>query len=456
MRLSRRDFTKHALLAGGSVALGCATHVAPSGPITQPTYPSLPTPAASGIEHVVVVTMENRSFDHFLGWLPNAVGQQAGLSYADPSGVMHASYSLSGDNTGCPHNDPDHSYSGARITYDGGKMDGFLRDTANDVFSVGYYGEADIPFYAALARNYTTCDHYFAAILGPTFPNRMFLYAAQTDRTDDSVSISSLPTILDRLAAAGVSHNYYYSNVPYLTLWAAQYLGISKLHSDFLTQAANGTLPAVSFVDPAYTVLDDGTGTDDHPHADIREGDLFLHDLFEAVASGPAWASTVMVFNFDEWGGFFEHVAPPRATAANNIDTDIVGGKTLLGFRLPAVVASPWTLGSATNPRISSLVYDHTSVLKLIEWRWGLMPLTPRDASSDISNLAYALNFSSPQMAVPSLPKPVTPAFVPPCVQNPSGIFSAVQTGVGAERAASMTKWSELRTMAAGYGFPVK
>jgi phospholipase C len=438
------------------MALGCATHVAPSGPVTPPTYPGLPDPTASGIQHVVVVTMENRSFDHFLGWLPNAVGQQSGLNYADSSGAMHATYALSGDYTGCPHNDPDHTYSGARITYDGGKMDGFLKDTANDIFSIGYYQESDIPFYAALARNYTTCDHYFASILGPTFPNRMFLYAAQTDRIDDSVSISSLPTILDRLAAAGVSHNYYYSNVPYLTLWAAQYLGISKLHSDFLVQAANGTLPAVSFVDPAYTVLDDGTGDDDHPHADIRKGDLFLHDLFEAVASGPAWSSTVMIVNFDEWGGFFEHVAPPRATAANNVDTDIVNGKTLLGFRLPVVIASPWTVGTSTSPRISSLVYDHTSVLKLIEWRWGLAPLTPRDGSSDINNLAYALNFSQALTAVPSLPSPFAPAIAAPCIQNPGGVFSAVQTGSGATQYSSTAKWKDLQTMAAKYGFQVE
>jgi phospholipase C len=342
------------------------------------------------------------------------------------------------------------------VAYDSGKMDGFLLDTANDIFSIGYYGEADIPFYAALARNYTTCDHYFASILGPTFPNRMFLYAGQTDRIDDSVSISSLPTIFDRLAAAGVSHNYYYSNVPYLTLWAVQYLGISKLHSEFLAQAANGTLPAVSFVDPAYTILDDGTGNDDHPHADIREGDLFLHDLFEAVASGPAWSSTVMIINFDEWGGFFEHVAPPRATAANSVDTDIVNGKTLLGFRLPVVIASPFSRGNAQNPLINSLVYDHTSVLKLIDWRWGLAPLTPRDGSSDIGNLAYALNFSSPQTAVPTLPIPAVPAFAAPCPQNPGGVFSAVQTGRGAVSSSSTAIWKEMQTMATKYGFQVE
>jgi phospholipase C len=371
--------------------------------------------------------MENRSFDHFLGWLPNAVGIQAGLNFTDKSGASQPTHSLSGDFTGCPQSDPDHTYDGSRVAYDGGKMDGFLRAGSNDLFSIGYYEEKDIPFYAALARNYTTCDHYFASILGPTFPNRFFLYAGQTDRTENSAGISSLPTILDRLADAKVSHNYYYSNAPYLALWADKYLDISKLYSDFLAQASNGTLPAVSFLDPAYTILDDGTGNDDHPHADIREGDRFLYDVFEAIATGPAWSSTVFVVNFDEWGGFFDHVPPPRAQAANAVDTDIVDGKTLLGFRLPVVIASPFSRGDAQNPRISSLVFDHTSVLKLIEWRWRLAPLTPRDASGDIDNLAYALNFNQPQTAVPNLPKPDTPAMPTPCLRDTGGMPDAVQ-----------------------------
>jgi phospholipase C len=426
MDLTRRDFTKHALVASGSLALGCSTHVSSFVPIASPTYPTLPAPASSGIEHLVVVTMENRSFDHFLGWLPNAAGQQAGLTFTDKSGASHPTHSLSGDFTGCPQSDPDHSYDGSRVAYDNGKMDGFLRAGSNDLFSIGYYEEKDIPFYAALARNYTTCDHYFAAILGPTFPNRFFLFAAQTDRTENTADISTLPTIMDRLADAKVSHNYFYSNAPYLALWGARYLDISKLYSDFLAQAASGTLPSVSFVDPAYTTLDDGTGNDDHPHADIRKGDLFLHDVFEAVATGPAWSSTVLVINFDEWGGFFDHIPPPRAQAANAVDTDIIDGKTLLGFRLPVVIASPFTRGNALNPRISSLVYDHTSVLKLIEWRWNLAPLTPRDASSDINNLAYALDFTRPQTAVPSLPKPNAPAIGAPCLQNSPVISAAL------------------------------
>jgi phospholipase C len=452
MRINRRDLIKNAGLASGAALFGaaCGSGRFLSSPDPVPSSATLPNPGDSGIEHIVVVTMENRSFDHFLGWLPNANGKQAGLTYVDNSGGSHSTHSLSPDNTGCPHPDPDHSYNGARVEYDGGAMDGFLQAGSNDVYSIGFYGEADIPFYAALARNYTTCDQYFASILGPTFPNRLFLHAAQTDRLDDSINFTSLPTIWDRLAAAGVSGNYYFSNVPFTALWGTKYLGISKLYAEFLLQAATGMLPAVSFVDPRYTILDDGTGNDDHPHADIREGDKFLYQTFQAVANGPKWANTVFIVNFDEWGGFFEHVAPPRATAANQVDTDIdMNGKTLLGMRVPTVIASPFTKGELSSPTVSSLVYDHTSVLKLIEWRWGLATLTPRDASDDIQNLAFAMNFSQHDVSVPSLPVPNAPLIAAPCLQN---LFGGFLSSGGSSPAT--TEWQQLGQQAATLGFP--
>jgi len=451
MRMNRRNLIKNAGLASGAALFGaaCGSSKFMPGQDLLPSSAALPNPADSGIEHIVVVTMENRSFDHFFGWFPNADGKQAGLTFVDKKGVSHATHSLSGDNTGCPHPVPDHSYSGGRVEYDNAAMDGFLRAGSNDVYSIGYYGEADIPFYAALARNFATCDRYFVSILGPTFPNRLFLHAAQTDRLGDSVNFTSLPTIWDELAAAGVSGNYYFSNVPFTALWGTKYLGISKLYGEFLAAAATGTLPAVSFVDPKYTILDDGTGNDDHPHADIREGDKFLFKTFEAVANGPKWANTVFIVNFDEWGGFFEHVAPPRATAANQVDTDIVDGKTLLGFRVPTVIASPFTKGNPGSPTVSSLVFDHTSVLKLIEWRWGLAPLTPRDASSDISNLANALNFANPDATVPSLPAPSTPLIAAPCLQS---LFGGLLSSGGSS--STPTEWQQLAQQAASLGFP--
>jgi phospholipase C len=459
--MNRRQFNQAALLAGGAAFFGQAAFRlgTPHGAMAQ-SLPSLPSPEASGIEHIVAVTMENRSFDHFFGWMPNADGQQAGLTYVDNQGQTHATHSLSGDKTGCPAADPDHSYNGARVEYDGGKMDGFLRAGSNDTYRIGYYGQKDIPFYAALAQNYTTCDRYFAAILGPTFANRMFIHAAQTDRLTDSVTPTTLPTIWDRLAAANVSHAYYFNNVPYLALWGVKYLGITRTYGQFKQDAANGTLPSVSFLDPRYTILDDGTGNDDHPHADIREGDKFLYDVFEAVSKGPGWSSTVLIINFDEWGGFFEHVPPPRAQAANDVDTDIVNGKTLLGMRVPVVVASPYSAGNPNSPLINSMVFDHTSVLKLIEWRWGLQPLTPRDASSDVNNLAYALDFNHPQTAVPTLPKPHTPFIAFPCFANLfGGLVSPDVAGQSSTLTSNQKKtavWGDVRSMAQRNGFSVE
>ncbi|HEX4773441.1 MAG TPA: alkaline phosphatase family protein [Bryobacteraceae bacterium] len=403
---------------------------------------SVPAPAESGIDHIVIVTMENRSFDHLLGWLPNANGIPNWLTYPDPSGARHLVYSLAPDYTGCSHPDPDHSYDGSRICYDGGTMQGFLLDTSNDVYCIGYYNASDIPFYAALAQTYTACDNWHAAILGPTFPNRMFIWAAQTDRLGDTFELSSLPTIFDALDAANISHRYYFNNVPYLALWGLKYVSSTALYANFLSDAATGNLPAVSFVDPRYTVLDDGTGNDDHPHADIRNGDAFLSQVYHALAAGPNWANTVLIVMFDEWGGFFEHVAPPRVVApANSPDQDLVDGAALLGFRVPTVIASPFTKAIPGQPNpVDHALYDHTSALKLIEWRWGLPPLTARDSSGAIGNPATNFNFNSPDASVPALPMPHE-VFARPCFSGLSGgLFDASNPASSGQQSRTQTQ----------------
>jgi phospholipase C len=418
MSVNRRDFLRGVAGTSGAVVAGSLL-----GKHILADSSTLPTPAESGIEHIVVVMMENRSFDHILGWLPGAEGRQAGLKYPHPSGVLQATYPLD-TYIGCGHPDPDHSYQGGRDEYNDGKMNGWLRTTTNDIFCIGYYTEADLPFFSAFARNYTTLDQYFPSILSSTFPNRVFFHAAQTDRLDNSLTISTLPTIWDALAEAGVSNKYYYSNVPFLALWGEKYIPISALYPQFLVDAAAGELPAVSVVDPRYTLIDDGEGNDDHPHADLRAGEAFLGQVFQAVSSGPGWANTVLVVTRDEWGGFFEHVVPPRAIAPNNVDSDLVNGKALLGMRVQVIVASPFSRGNPATPVINSHLYDHTSILKFIEWRWGLKPLTTRDAA--MNNLALALNFTHPDTSVPALP--VIPEPVPtPCGQG--GILDGSSQG---------------------------
>lgn len=368
----------------------------------------LPSPERSGIDHVVVVMMENRSFDHFLGWLPTADGKQAGQSYVDQTGAIQSTHHLAGDFTGCGHIPPDHSYQGGRIQYNAGAMDGFLR-SGNDTFSIGYYQERDLTFFGALARQYTTLDRYFCSFMGPTFPNRIFLHSGQTDRIDNTSDVCHLETIWDSLSKAGVSARCY---SPWLALWGTEYADTTHSYENYLNDAAAGQLPAVSFVDPPYSTV---TGAvDDHPFADIRNGDAFLSQTYHALVNSPCWPNSVLIITFDEWGGFFDHVAPPRVVAPNAVDTDVVDGRALLGLRVPTVIVSPFSTGSPLLPRVSSTVFDHTSVLKLIQWRWNLPPLTARLASDEVGNLASVLDFTRPRTEPPVLPV-VVPGEKSPC-----------------------------------------
>jgi phospholipase C len=376
--------------------------------------------------------MENRSFDHFLGWLPGANGRQQGLSYTDSSGTAHSTYALTSltppDYQGCGHPDPDHSYEGARVEFNGGLCDGWLRAGANDIYSIGYYTQGDLAFLGNAAPAWTSFDNYFAAIMSATYPNRIYQHAAQTDRLDDSLlPISNLPTIWDRLADHSLEARYYFSDFPFLALWGTKYLDIVRPISEFFADCAAGTLPAVSFVEPRFLGEEQGTSGDDHPHGDIRNGEAFLNSVYEAVTSSPNWPNSALVINFDEWGGFFEHVAPmtapiPPADAA-------LGSDGLRGFRVPALLISPWSQRQTVN----STLYDHTSVLKMIEWRWSLRPLTVRDATAN--NLAEALDFARPNLTTPTF-------------NVPSGPFGSLclSTSPGS---------GGLLDFAAGLGFPV-
>jgi phospholipase C len=462
---SRRAFLKGTLGVAGASVLGAglpaaaeaaARHPAPK-PRPAPAPPPLPNPKASGIEHVVVVMMENRSFDHLLGWLPRSRGIQAGLSYPDPHGNRVATWHANQLN-GCGYLDPDHSYQGGRMQYAGGKMNGFLTDTANDRYAVSYYEAADRPFMSSLVRAYTTCDNYFCSILGPTYPNRFYQHSAMTDRLSNTTTTSTLPTIWDRLNhSGGPTGKYYFSDVPFLALWGSKYLPIAGHYAEFLSDAQQGTLPNVSFVDPRFEDEGSGTSGDDHPLADLRAGDAFLSEIFHAVSTGPAWDKTVLVINYDEWGGFFDHIPPPRVTAAvprgaqphTSVDKDQDrAGRVLLGLRVPAIVASPFTKGNVSAPRIAPAVYDHTSVLKLIEWRWGLAPLTARDASKlayDPGNLATALNFSRPDPKVPAGIPQLGPFVPAACSSHAPAVSGAAAPAPHVSHPRTDDSWAALR-----------
>lgn len=413
--MDRRTFLMHAGRAGGLLALGgaglaaCSSSDSPddrsAGSTTTRPAGSSTTVAASTtdatgvpsgsildglasdcpIDHVVVVMMENRSFDHWLGWLgQDQAWLDAGRSlygadfsvtasltqtYAGPDGdvaTQHMLELLAGGNPwrGCDHPDPGHGWDHGRAQRDGG----FLAEgSRNDAFALGYYLGDDLPFTAQLARRFTVCDHSHASLLGPTYPNREYLHSGQSGgNTSNHLPLEeggfAWETIWDRLEAAGVAHGYYYTDLPTTLLWGTRMTPWASLVDDYFQRCSDGTLPAVSFVDPGFL---GGSRTDNHPHGDIRAGEGFVRDVFTAFAESPHWENGLFVLTYDEWGGFYDHVAPPTFMddRASSDDAEDFGQA---GFRIPTLLASPY----ARPGSVDSRVYDHTSILRFLEWRF--------------------------------------------------------------------------------------
>jgi len=174
MTIPVRTISRRGVLAGAGAALGAA---AVGDALPAAAANRLPSPADSGIDHVVVVMMENRSFDHYWGWLPGADGRQRGLSYVDSQSLTHKTHHLR-TYQGCAHPDPDHSFEGGRVELNNGACDGWLRAGSNDEFSIGYYTGEDLSFFGGAARHWTSCDRYFSAIMAETYPNRFYQHSA--------------------------------------------------------------------------------------------------------------------------------------------------------------------------------------------------------------------------------------------------------------------------------------
>jgi len=375
----------------------------------------LPRPGDAPFDTVVVLMMENRSFDHVLGWLPGANGRQAGLSYADTHGVVHATYPLAPEWQGCTLSDPDHSWQGTATQHANGRCDGFLKTApVGDRFPIGYYRKNDLPILAALATGYTTFDNYFCSMQGPTWENRLYQLSGttQVDMTygfpqsdaDRQCDIST--TIFDRLSAAGLRSAYYYHGEPMTGLFKSKkYDHLSHLIDRFWEDAQRGALPNVAFVDPNYTDAAEGNGTsnDYHPKGSVLVAEQFVARVHDALKNSPQWDRMVFVLNFDEHGGFFDHVPPP----ACRDDTVQIGKGPFpdlkrLGFRVPAIAMGPF----APRKIESAGPYEHCSILRMIEWRWGLEPMRMRDRYA--KNFADALDFRIRRAAI-DLPKFTAP-----------------------------------------------
>ncbi len=219
-------------------------------------------------------------------------------------------------------------------------MDGFLK-AASDIFSIGYYTQDDLPFTPHVAQAFTAFDRFFCSLLSSTYPNREYMHAAQSyGKIDNSTpSGNGFPdtTIFAALSKAGVSNQYYYTDIPVSALWGSAGLKRSSQVQTFYEQAAAGTLPALSFVDPSFNGEDQGTSGDEHPHGDVRVGQAFVADVVHAFMESPQYKRGALFIVYDEWGGFFDHVVPPRVPDLRT-SRDLNQDFGQMGFRIPAVV----------------------------------------------------------------------------------------------------------------------
>ena len=418
--LRRREFLQRTAVTAG-IAASLGTVLDPDVLIAEAANKqrrtTLPRPRNMPVDTFVVLMMENRSFDHYLGWLPGADGRQAGLTYLDKEGNPHTTRRWTPDFQGCDHPDPSHSWTGGREQFNGGRVDGFRRSANNDDFALSYYEKDDLGFISHAALASTAYDRFFCSLLGPTFPNREYMHAAQSyGKQDNSLPVDEhgFPdtTIFAACEARGVSNRYFFNDLPAAGLWGIPGLQRSSRVEEFYSRAASGTLPNLSFVDPFFGGIGpasaNGVRGDEHPHGDIRAGQAFMSDVVHAAMESPQWPRIAIFILYDEWGGFFDHVRPPRVPDERN-SRDINADYGRMGFRIPAVAISPYV----RRGHVDHGVYGFESVLKMIEYRFGLAPLTRRDRYA--KNIARSFDWDSkPRLDRPELPRPQQIAS-PPC-----------------------------------------
>jgi phospholipase C len=427
--MTRRRFLATAAGAAAAAALlpACSSGSKRSAPAPRRAV-GLGKPREAPFDTIVVLTMENRSFDHLLGWLPGANGKQAGLTYVDSAGKNHATWRIAPDWQGWRYADPAHDWQSAARQWNHGANDGFLEtQPRGDAYPISYYTAEDLPVLATLARSYTTFDRYFCSLLGATWPNRLYMHCAATDLDETGVypylqHATELPprgmvrpsrldlAIWDRLAEKSVSGGYYYASEPMTGLFeSGKYDAISRRYERFKADAAAGRLPNVTFVDPEYGTIPELTGTsnDDHPHGSVKVGDAFIGEVYDTLRRSPQWERMVFVLTFDEHGGFYDHQPPPVVRDDNvNPNPGPHPNYNQLGFRVPCVVMGPFA--PARVERAGP--YEHCSILRMIEWRWELQPMHARDRYA--KNLANALDFSSRRATI-DIPKVVVPPTLP-------------------------------------------
>jgi phospholipase C len=382
-------------------------------------FPELPagTDTIPEIEHIVVVMMENHSFDNVLGVLGRGDGlttRRASVTPWNPHGVVNSNPYSNGDvqhafhmPTTCQLSaEPSQEWAACHVQYDGGKVDGFVRSPSGPV-AMGYWDGTDLPFTYDLARTFPIADRWFCSMLGQTDPNRRFLIAATSMGMTDDIGTSAgnagpdatlfAPppngTIFDRLTEFGVSWTDYAYSFPtgataeLYPLSDAQNLATKKSIDQFFTDASTGSLPGFCILDPNYD-----TQSQENPQ-NLVVGEAFMESVVNAIRQSPAWRKIFLVITYDEHGGYYDHVAPPVALPPDAVPPVVQPGESMYdgfaryGFRVPGIVVSPYAIPAASphgSPQgVTHVVHDHTSILAMVERKWNLPAMTYRDANAN-------------------------------------------------------------------------
>jgi phospholipase C len=401
-------------------------------------FPALPagTDTLPGIEHVVVLMMENHSFDNFFGMLGRGDGftlGEDGLPTAAnpyPDGQVQHAFRMP---TTCQlPGTPSNKWRTSHAAYDNGKNDGFVSATASypsggivGGVAMGYWTGDDLPFTYSLARAFPVGDRWFCSLLGQTFPNRRYLIAGTSaGMTDDgglSAALIPLPapngTIFNLLDKHKISWENYVASYPagaspelFLPNDAIPEALHHKSLADFAADAASGTLPSFSLLDPDY-----GTQSQENPQ-NIVAGEALLAQVVHALGSSPLWPKTVLLVMYDEHGGYYDHVPPPPAIPPDSIPPVVQPGESgyegfaRYGFRVPSVVVSAY----AKPGHVSHVLYDHTSVLAFVERKWNLPALTYRDANAnDLTDFLDLGALGAQRPTFPRLPPLAAPGDTP-------------------------------------------
>ena len=381
-----------------------------------------PSKGLSNLKHIIFFLQENRSFDNYFGMLGK---YKASLGLANDVDGLNLNTTLPNTQGQLVHpfhyqtvctEDLSPAWNESHADVDGGLMDGFMRSSTSVPSSIdptgtramGYYDQSDLPYYYEAASRFATSDRFFSPMLANTIPNRLYLFTATSfgNAFPPNTTFESItqPTIFAHLDQAGVSWRYYYQGssssafIQQFSIYksdASKVVPIANWYNDIKNDS---TLPSVIFIERL-------SSTDEHPNANVQTGAAFASEVINALITSPSWKDSALILTYDEGGGLYDHVlpareVPPDSTPPNLRPTDKPGAFNQTGFRLPIIVFSPWARPSF----VSHTTRDVTSILRLIEDRFNVAPLTLRDANADDMMEFFDFSGTPPLLTPPTLP----------------------------------------------------